>query len=296
MMTTNATADSIESDQILRDQPIDDGMIGSAQHIEYLLRLGDNSLVLGQRLSEWCGRGPILEEDIALANIALDLIGQARLVLSYAGRLEDRGRDEDALAFLRDARDFRNCTMAELPNGYALDAAVGNANDLDFALAIVRIFLVASFQSLQWQMLATSRDSELSAIAMTSLKEARYHEDHAAEWLIRLGDGTEESHARVERALSALWPYTSELFLADDIDRVIADASIGVDPSTIHSTWLEGVSATLDRATLPVPTSSLMLTSSAMRTGGKFGAHSEHLGPLLAEMQFLQRAYPNGSW
>ncbi len=257
---------------------------------EHLLRLADDRLVLGHRMSEWCGHGPILEEDIALANIALDLIGQARLVLSYAGRVEGRGRDEDALAFLRDAGEFRNCTMVELPNGYSLDAAAGKANDLDFAIAIVRVFLFASFQSLQWQMLATSRDGGLSAIAMKSLKESRYHEDHAAEWLIRLGDGTDESHARAERALAALWPYTTELFLPDDVDRGMADAGIGVDPSTVHATWLEGVSATLDRATLPMP------APSAMRTGGKFGLHSEHLGFLLAEMQFLQRAYPNGSW
>ena len=269
---------------------------GSPEHFEYLLRLGDNALIFGQRLSEWCGHGPILEEDIALANIALDLIGQARLVLSYAARVENSGRDEDALAFLRDARDFRNCTLVELPNALPVSPAVpgslpdspvvANTSDLDFAVAIVRIFLFSSFQSLQWQMLGSSVDDELSAIAMKSLKESRYHEDHAAEWLVRLGDGTEDSRQRVERALAALWPYTSGLFVADDADRAMAAAGIGVDPSALQSTWMDGVAATLERATLSIP----------MRTNGRSGAHSEHLEPLLAEMQFLQRAYPGGSW
>jgi ring-1,2-phenylacetyl-CoA epoxidase subunit PaaC len=259
----------------------------SAHHVEYLLRLADNPLILGQRLSEWCGHGPILEEDIALTNVALDLIGQARLLLSYAGRVEGKGRDEDALAFLRDARELRNLTMLELPNGYSVD---GWTDDLDFALTIARIFLFSSFQSLQWQVLASSRDGELSAIAMKSLKESRYHEDHAAEWLARLGDGTSESHARIQRALDALWPYTAEFFSADDVDRTMAAEGIGVDPSTLESTWRDGVMAALQRATLDEP------KASGMRTGGKHGIHSEHLGYLLAEMQFMQRAYPGGSW
>ena len=262
----------------------------STQHVEYLLRLGDNALILGQRLSEWCGHGPILEEDIALANIALDLIGQARLVLSYAGRIEGKGRDEDALAFLRDAHEFRNCTLVELPNGYSLDGSAATSNDPDFAVAVVRIFLFSSFQSLQWQMLGSSVDDELSAIAMKSLKESRYHEDHAAEWLVRLGDGTDESRERVERALAALWPFTSEFFVADDTDRAMAAAGIGVDPSTLQSTWADGVAAILDRATLAMP------PMSAIDTDGKSGNHSKHLDSLLAEMQVLQREYPGGSW
>ena len=262
----------------------------STQHVEYLLRLGDNALILGQRLCEWCGHGPILEEDIALANIALDLIGQARLVLSYAGRIEGKGRDEDALAFLRDAREFRNCTLVELPNGYSPGARAATSDDLDFAVAVVRIFLFSSFQSLQWQTLGSSVDDELSAIAMKSLKESRYHEDHAAEWLVRLGDGTEESRERVGRALAALWPFTSEFFVADDTDRAMAAAGIGVDPSTLQSTWADGVAAILDRATLAMP------PMSAIDTDGKSGNHSKHLDSLLAEMQVLQREYPGGSW
>ena len=272
---------------------------GSPEHFDYLLRLGDNALILGQRLSEWCGHGPILEEDIALANIALDLIGQARLVLSYAARVEGKDRDEDALAFLRDAREFRNCTLVELPDVLPTSptaATAATSEDLDFAVAVVRIFLFSSFQSLQWQMLGSSVDDALSAIALKSLKESRYHEDHAAEWLVRLGDGTEESRARVERALAALWPYTTELFVADAIDRAMAAAGIGVDPSTLRSTWTDGVAAVLERATLSIPLPSVMLAAPAMRTDGKSGSHSEHLERLLVEMQVLQRAYPGGSW
>ena len=265
--------------------------IDSAAHFEYVLRLADSPLILGQRLAEWCGHGPILEEDIALTNVALDLIGQARLLLSYAGRVEGRGRDEDALAFLRDARDFRNLTMLELPNGYALDGpSTAKAGELDFAVAVARNFLFSTYQALQWQTLASSRDDELSAIAMKSLKESRYHEDHAAEWLVRLGDGTAESRMRVERALHALWPYTNEFFAADDIDRAMAVAGIGVDPSALEPAWRESVVATLERATLDTP------PDTAMRTAGRQGIHSEHLGYLLAEMQFLQRAYPGGKW
>ena len=275
---------------------------GPSGHFEYLLRLGDNALILGQRLSEWCGHGPILEEDIALANIALDLIGQARLVLSYAARVEGRGRDEDALAFLRDASEFRNCTLAELPNRLPIAPPAATNDDLDFAVAVVRIFLFSSFQSLQWQMLGSSVDDELSAIAMKSLKESRYHEDHAAEWLVRLGDGTAESRARVQRALAVLWPYTAELFVADDTDRAIAASGVGVDPSTLQSTWMEGVAAILERATLSIPPATVLPFAAASpvvataQTDGKSGHHSGHLEHLLAEMQVLQRSYPGGSW
>lgn len=256
-------------------------------HVEYLLRLADNALILGQRLAEWCGHGPALEEDIALANVALDLIGQARLLLAHAGRVEGKGRDEDALAFLREGREFRNFTMLELPNGFSLD---GRTEERDFAVAIVRNVLFSTFQSMQWQMLSSSSDDELSAIAMKSLKEARYHEEHAAAWLVRLGDGTDESHRRVDAALKALWPYVAEFFVADDVDRAMAAVGVGVDPSALDAPWRESVSAILEQATLGVP------VASSMRTTGKFGVHSEHLGFLLAEMQSLQRAYPGGSW
>ena len=262
-------------------------MHGSTQHIEYLLRLADSPLVLGQRLAEWCGHGPALEEDLALTNVALDLIGQARLVLSHAGRLEGRGRDEDAFAFRRDAGEFRNCTMLELPNA---GANAGGAADADYAVTIVRNFLFSSFQALQWEALAASADAELAAIAVKSLKETRYHVHHAAEWTIRLGDGTDLSHARVERALAGLWPYAAEFFAADALDRALAATGIGVDPASLEAPWRAGVAEVLQEATLELP------AASKFRSTGKFGVHSEHLGYVLAEMQFLQRAYPGGQW
>lgn len=254
---------------------------------EYLLRLADNPLVLGQRLGEWCGHGPALEEDLALTNVALDLIGQARLLLTHAGRVEGRGRDEDALAFRRDVGEFRNFTMLELPNA-GPDA--GGAADGDYGVTIARNFLFSSFQVLQWEALTRSADAELAAIAMKSVKESRYHLHHAAEWMIRLGDGTDESHARVGRALLRLWPYAAEFFAADDIDRALAAEGIGVDPSTLEARWRTNVLDVLREATLDEP------PASKFRSTGKFGLHSEHLGFVLAEMQFLQRAYPGGSW
>lgn len=262
-------------------------MTGSTQHIEYLLRLADNPLLLGQRLGEWCGHGPALEEDLALTNVALDLIGQARLLLAYAGRLEGEGRDEDALAFRRDAGEFRNFTMLELPNA---GPNAGGAAEGDYGVTIVRNFLFSSFQVLQWEALGSSVDAELAAIAVKSLKEARYHLHHAAEWTIRLGDGTAESHARMERVLAGLWPYTAEFFTPDAVDRAMAVAGIGVDPSVLAAPWREGVLKVLGEATLAEP------PASKVRSTGKFGVHSEHLGYVLAEMQFLQRAYPGGQW
>ena len=183
--------------------------------------------------------------------------------------------------------EFRNLTMLELPNDFVLDAGAGG---LDFAVAVVRNFLFSSFQALQWQSLTSSTDDELSSIAMKSLKEARYHEDHAAEWLARLGDGTGESRRRAQRALDMLWPYSNEFFIVDEVDRAMAECGIGVDPSSLEAAWREGVVAVLQRATLDEP------LRSTMKSAGKFGAHSEHLGDLLMEMQFLQRAYPGGSW
>ena len=262
-------------------------MTGSTPHIEYLLRLADNPLVLGQRLAEWCGHGPALEEDLALTNVALDLIGQARLLLSHAGRLEGNGRDEDAFAFRRDAGEFRNFTMLELPNA---GPNAGGAAAGDYGVTIARNFLFSSFQVLQWEALGASADAELAAIAVKSFKEARYHLHHAAEWTVRLGDGTDESHVRVERALAGLWPYAAEFFAADAVDRAMADAGIGIDPSTLEAPWLAGVLAVLREATLAEP------SASKVRSTGKFGIHSEHLSYVLAEMQFLQRAYPGGQW
>ncbi len=179
-----------------------------AAHLEYVLRIADTSLILGQRLSEWCGHGPVIEEDIALTNIALDLIGQARLLLTHAGELEGKGRDEDQLAFLRSEPQYRNLTIVELPNG-------------DFARTILRNFLVGAWQRELWQKLAASSDTELAAIAAKSLKETRYHLQHASDWTVRLGDGTDESHERMQRALDDLWPYTAEFFSATGEDEAV---------------------------------------------------------------------------
>jgi ring-1,2-phenylacetyl-CoA epoxidase subunit PaaC len=249
----------------------------SPAHLDYLLRLGDSSLILGQRLSEWCGHGPILEEDIALANIALDLIGQARMLLTHAGRLEGRGRDEDALAFRRAESAYRNVSIVELPND-------------DFARTVLRNFLFTSFQLPLWQALTASADPELAAIAAKSLKETRYHQSHSSDWTLRLGDGTEESHARMQRALEYLWPYTAEFFAPTPEDDAVARANLGVAWPALQATWEAEVLPVLTAATLKVPLRTAFLSR------GKLGVHTEHMGHLLSEMQYLQRAYPGGTW
>lgn len=246
-------------------------------HFEYVLRLGDSALILGQRLSEWCGHGPVIEEDIALTNAALDLLGQARLLLTHAGALEGRGRDEDALAFLRREHEYRNLTICELPN-------------VDFGRTILRNFLFAAFQLPLWEALASSGDAQLAAIAAKSAKEARYQLHHAADWTVRLGDGTEESHARMQRALDDLWPYTAEFFAPDPVDAAIEAAGIGPAWSSLAPAWEREVLPVLESATLAVPARTPFLSR------GKQGRHSEHLGHLLAEMQYLQRTYPGAKW
>jgi ring-1,2-phenylacetyl-CoA epoxidase subunit PaaC len=230
--------------------------------------MGDNALVLGQRLSEWLGHGPQLEEDIASANIALDLIGQARLWLSLAGRLEGAGRDEDALAYLRDQHEFRNFAMVELPNG-------------DYAFTIVRRMLFDAYQRVLLERLAGGADSEIAAIAAKSKKEADYHWRHSSDWTLRLGDGTAESHRRAQAALDRLWPYTHELFAPDEVDP---------EAQALRGPWLAQVAPLIEEATLALPAQTKFLSS------GKRGVHSEHLGYVLAEMQFLQRAYPGAGW
>lgn len=249
----------------------------NAAYLDYLLRIADSSLILGQRLSEWCGHGPILEEDIALANTALDLIGQARLLLTHAGRLEGAGRDEDAIAFLRAEHAYRNVSIAELPNE-------------DFARTVLRNFLFTSFQSVLWPALRASVDEDLVAIAQKSLKETRYHQQHAADWTVRLGDGTDESHARLQRALDDLWPYTVEFFTPTPQDEAVAAAQLGVAWPSLRAAWEEQVLPVLANATLKVP----QRTPFASR--GKQGVHTEHMGHLLTEMQYLQRTYPGGTW
>lgn len=243
----------------------------------YLLRLADDRLVLGHRLSEWCGHGPILEEDIALANIALDLIGEATLMLKLAGEVEGQDRSEDALAYFRDAVDYRNLLMVELPKG-------------DFAFTIVRQLLFSVFSLRQMDALTKSKNAELAGIAAKAVKEARYHVRHSAEWVVTLGDGTDESHARAQHALDDLWRYTGELFIADDLDRAVAAEGLGVDPSTLADVWRADVDAVLTRATLTVP------PASYMQRGGRDGRHTEHLGHMLSEMQILARSHPGATW
>ena len=252
-------------------------MATDQQHIEYLLRIGDNALILGQRLSEWCGHAPVLEEDMALANTALDLIGQARMVLTRAGAIEGKGRDEDQLAFLRTEPNYRNLTLCELPND-------------DFARTVLRNFLFASFQVRLWERLLGSSDTELAAIAGKSLKEARYHRQHSGDWVVRLGDGTNESHQRMQAALDYLWPYTAELFASDETDAAVAAAGIGPAWHKLEQAWEADVVPLLEEATLTIP------ARTPFRSFGKFGRHSEHMGHLLASMQYMQRTYPGQQW
>jgi ring-1,2-phenylacetyl-CoA epoxidase subunit PaaC len=244
---------------------------------EYALRLGDSNLILGHRLSEWCAKAPAIEEDIALLNIALDLIGQARAFLTYAGKVEGRGRSEDDLAYLRDHRDWRNLLLVEQPNG-------------DFAMTIARQFLYDAFSVEFYTPLASAQDTQLAAIAAKAVKEARYHRRHSGGWVVRLGDGTEESHRRMQNALNDLWPYTGELFQMDDIDRQLLAEGFAVDLQALRPEWEKTVATTLSEATLQRP------ADQWMARGGKQGVHTEHLGYILAQLQFLQRAYPGAQW
>ena len=245
--------------------------------VEYLLRLADDRLVLGHRLSEWCGHAPILEEDIALANIALDLIGQATLLLRLAGETEGKGRSEDALAYFRDSAAYRNALMVELPRG-------------DFAFTIVRQFLfgVAAFHQLE--ALQQSALPDLAGIAAKALKETRYHVRHAGEWVLKLGDGTEESHRRAQQALDELWRYTGELFMTDDVDATLAEADLAPVGRDAAGRWRSQVSDVVGRATLALP------ADGYMQRGGRQGRHTEHLGRLLAEMQIVARSHPGAQW
>ena len=244
---------------------------------QYLLRLGDLCLILGQRLGEWVGHSPALEEDLGLANIALDLIGQARLLLSYAGEIEGRGRSEDEIAFLREHREYLNATLAEQPNG-------------DFGRTIVRQVLLDAFQLELYERLAGSADERLAAIAGKAVKETRYHLRYSSGWLIRLGDGTAESRTRVQSALAGLWPFTAELFAADEVDRKMADCGVAPPLAQVQAAWAQRIDAILKEATLERP------LDQAYSWFGKRGQHSEHLGYLLADMQYMQRTYPGARW
>jgi ring-1,2-phenylacetyl-CoA epoxidase subunit PaaC len=244
---------------------------------EYLLRLGDNSLVLGHRISEWVGHAPAIEEDLALGNVALDLIGQARMWLTLAGEVEGNGRDEDQLAYLRDAAAYRNLLLVEQPNG-------------DFGKTIARQFYFDTWHHLLMHGLASSADARIAGIAAKALKEVNYHLRRSSDWVVRLGDGTEESHRRMQAGIDDLWFYTGEMLEADTVDIEMAAAGTGIDPSTLRPAWNAHVTETLAEATLQVP------QPGWAQQGGKRGIHTEHLGFLLAEMQFLQRAYPGATW
>ena len=243
----------------------------------YVLRLADACLIHGQRLAEWCGHAPVLEEDIALTNVALDHIGQARALLTLAGQLEGRGRDEDSLAFLREEREYRNPTLLELPVG-------------DFAVTVLRSFLWSSFMKPLCEALAGSSNAQLAAIAAKSLKEVRYHWQHSADWVVRLGDGTPESQRRMQAALLLLWPYTAEWFDDDEVDRAAQASGLGPAWSTLHDAWRALVDPVLAEATL-APAG-----DTPFRSTGKRGVHSEHMGYLLAQMQALPRAFPGATW
>ncbi|MBK6948066.1 MAG: phenylacetate-CoA oxygenase subunit PaaC [Haliscomenobacter sp.] len=244
---------------------------------EYLLRLADNALILGQRQSEWCGHGPVLEQDIALTNIALDQIGQAKVLLAYAGKIEGKGRTEDALAFLRDASEFRNLLLLEHPNE-------------DWGNTIMRQFFFDAFNYSLYQALCHSVDTELAAIAHKAIKEITYHLRFSSEWVIRLGDGTGLSRQKMQAAAGDLWMYTGEMFISDGIDDWAKDTGIGPDLQAIHRQWNAKVREIFEEATLELP------ESGWMQQGGKQGIHTESLGFILADMQFLQRAYPGLEW
>ena len=245
--------------------------------INYTLHLADNSLILGQRNSEWCGHGPVLEQDIAITNISLDLIGQARNFYQYAATLIGNGATEDSLAYLRKEREFKNCLLVEQPNG-------------DWAQTILRQFFFSQYQYLLFQQLQNSKDKQLAAIAEKSLKEVTYHLRWSSEWVIRLGDGTEESHNRMLKAIDELWRYTGELFEASNYELRAATDGFGVDVSKLKDPWMNKVKEIFSEAILAVPEKIFM------QTGGKEGKHTEHLGFILTELQYMQRAYPGAEW
>lgn len=252
---------------------------------EYLLRLADSDLILAQRLGEWVGHGPVLEEDIATTNVGLDLLGQSRLWFAYAGAVEARlngtGRSEDELAFLRDAGEFRNLMLVEQPNG-------------SYADTMARQFYFDVWHELLLRGLANSTDARIAEIAAKALKEVRYHGERSADWVIRLGDGTEESHRRMQAAIDDLWMYTGEMFEADAVDLALVDAGIACDVRPLAASWRQRAGAVLAEATLTMPATTWM--QGVGGRGGRQGVHTEHIGPMLAQMQWLQRAYPGAQW
>ena len=244
---------------------------------EYILRLGDDSLIIGHRLSEWCGHGPVLEEDIAMTNLSLDFIGQATSLLKYAGEVEGKGRTEDDLAYLRFDREYKNVLLVEQPNG-------------DFGMTMMRQFLFDAYRKLLYERLVDAKDETLAAIAEKSLKETKYHLKHSSEWVIRLGDGTEESNRRIQDSLDTLWRYTTEFFYHDEVDSELIATGIIPSMDGLEEEWNSLVCDVIMEATLEIP------TNNWKHEGGRNGMHSEHLGYILAELQYMQRSYPGLEW
>ncbi|HIA10525.1 MAG TPA: phenylacetate-CoA oxygenase subunit PaaI [Flavobacteriales bacterium] len=243
----------------------------------YCLRLGDNSLILGHRLSEWCGHGPFLEEDIAMTNISLDLVGQSRMLLQYAAELSGNGTTENTLAYLRDERDFLNALLSEQPNG-------------DFAVTNTKNYLFSVYNYHLYAELSNSKDEKLKAIAEKSIKEVAYHVRHCGKWMLRLGKGTEESHKRLQEAVNDIWMFTEDLFESDESTASLIEQGIAANPETVRHNWLSDVTDQLKEATIEIPTNTWMMKGSLQ------GKHSEHLGYLLAEMQTIPRTFPNSEW
>jgi ring-1,2-phenylacetyl-CoA epoxidase subunit PaaC len=244
---------------------------------KYTLRLGDNALILSQRLSQWCSNAPFIEEDLALTNFALDMIGRAQAFLKYAGETEGKGKTEDILAYRRSERQYYNNQIAEMPNG-------------DFACTMVRQLFISAFEMYLFAELQNSKDATIAAIAAKTLKEVKYHLAHAEDWVIRLGDGTEESHNRVQKAVNDLWMFTAEQFEMDEVDRELMKEGIAVDLDSIRPLWNNYIENILKTATIDIPRDQFM------QTGSRKGIHTEYLGHLLSEMQYLQRAYPDAQW
>ena len=251
--------------------------IDAADLVRYALRLGDDALIGAQRLGEWIAAAPQLEEDVALANIALDELGQARALLSYAGEVEGQGRDEDDLAYLRDEREFVNAQIFEIPNG-------------DFGRTIARLLITSAYQVELYRRLAASADPTLAAIAAKAVKEVDYHRDHATSWTLRLGDGTEESHRRMQQGLVDVWPHVGELFESDELISRLVHAAVAVDPATLEEPTMAYLDAVLAQATLEQP------EASVRHSGGRRGIHTEGMGYLLAELQYLHRCHPGATW
>src|SRR3982751_6035663 len=243
----------------------------------YALRRADDALILGHRLSAWWGHAPMMEEDMALSNIALDLIGQARELYTYAAKAEGKDNDEDQLAYLRDVRQYRNLLLVEQPNG-------------DFARTMARQFFYSAFADLYWRAMMASGDPTLAAIAAKSEKESAYHLRHSSEWMVRLGDGTAESHRRAQLAVDDLWAFTGEMFAVDDSERGLIEAGIAIDPAPLRSQWLKTITGVVSEATLALP------KNDWMQQGGRCGRHSEHLGHLLSELQSMPRTFPGATW